>query len=332
MPRALQAADVDGVVADAVARDHAERRAGGHDLGGDAVVAVGGDGADPRPDLGEERRRGRRPPSSGGRGRRRSSAASTLGQHRRDLEDLGLHRAGSGGGWGGVGVGRVDRLGRSERRNDRPARAGAAMQSSPQLRTTSSSTSGWSSAWSSGLALARLLNGLARFVQHPARAAALPGPPACGRSSCCSPSCTSGGSSSASAASAPGASASTSSSSPTPRCTSSPAALLFPDRIDDYDGCADYFHARQGWFYGLLAAIFLVDIVDSALKGATHLRSLGAATRRGRSCSPPPASSPPASATAASTSASRPRPARSRSGGACASSGSTRVEAGAQAP
>lgn len=51
--------------------------------------------------------------------------------------------------------------------------------------------------------------------------------------------------------------------------------LLFPDRIDDYHGWADYFHARQRWFYGLLAALLLADVADSALKGAVHFRALG---------------------------------------------------------
>lgn len=53
------------------------------------------------------------------------------------------------------------------------------------------------------------------------------------------------------------------------------STLLFPDRMDDYGGFADYFHSRQAWFYGLLAAIFLADLADSALKGRAHLASLG---------------------------------------------------------
>lgn len=52
--------------------------------------------------------------------------------------------------------------------------------------------------------------------------------------------------------------------------------VLYPDRIDDYGGWADYFHARQGWFYGLLAALLVVDLADSAIKGAAHFRALGA--------------------------------------------------------
>ncbi|MFO1210129.1 MAG: hypothetical protein U1E40_13050 [Amaricoccus sp.] len=54
------------------------------------------------------------------------------------------------------------------------------------------------------------------------------------------------------------------------------STLLFPDRMDDYAGFADYFHARQRWFYGLLAAIFLVDILDTRIKGLAHWRDLGA--------------------------------------------------------
>jgi hypothetical protein len=51
--------------------------------------------------------------------------------------------------------------------------------------------------------------------------------------------------------------------------------VLYPDRIDDYDGWAGYFHARQGWFFGLLAALLVVDLADSALKGFPHFESLG---------------------------------------------------------
>ncbi len=53
------------------------------------------------------------------------------------------------------------------------------------------------------------------------------------------------------------------------------STLLFPDTMSDYDGFADYFHARRPWFYGLLAAIFLADLADTALKGTAHLRSFG---------------------------------------------------------
>lgn len=51
--------------------------------------------------------------------------------------------------------------------------------------------------------------------------------------------------------------------------------LLFPDTMAEYKGFADYFHSRQRWFYGLLASLFLIDLVDTALKGAAHFRSFG---------------------------------------------------------
>jgi hypothetical protein len=51
--------------------------------------------------------------------------------------------------------------------------------------------------------------------------------------------------------------------------------LLYPDRLDEYGGYANYFHARQGWFYGLLAALAAIDLVDSWLKGAAHFAAFG---------------------------------------------------------
>lgn len=54
------------------------------------------------------------------------------------------------------------------------------------------------------------------------------------------------------------------------------STILFPDRMEEYSGYDQYFHSRQKWFYGLFAAILLVDIVDTSLKGAEHLRYLGA--------------------------------------------------------
>lgn len=51
--------------------------------------------------------------------------------------------------------------------------------------------------------------------------------------------------------------------------------LLFPDRMDDYAGYRAYFMSRRGWFFGLLAATFVLDIGDTWLKGEEHLRGLG---------------------------------------------------------
>ena len=52
-------------------------------------------------------------------------------------------------------------------------------------------------------------------------------------------------------------------------------AILFPDNLDEYPGFKAYFHSRRTWFYGLLAALFAVDMIDSALKGDEHFRALG---------------------------------------------------------
>jgi hypothetical protein len=52
-------------------------------------------------------------------------------------------------------------------------------------------------------------------------------------------------------------------------------AILFPDRMDEYSGFAEYFHSRQKWFYGLLGALFLADLLDTAIKGAEHFASFG---------------------------------------------------------
>lgn len=51
--------------------------------------------------------------------------------------------------------------------------------------------------------------------------------------------------------------------------------ILYPDKMDEYSGFRDYFHSRQRWFYGLLAGLFAIDLADTALKGVEHFRALG---------------------------------------------------------
>ncbi|NYT59662.1 hypothetical protein H0A65_12105 [Alcaligenaceae bacterium] len=51
--------------------------------------------------------------------------------------------------------------------------------------------------------------------------------------------------------------------------------ILFPDRKEEHLNFADYFHARQKWFYGLLAALFMVDVIDTLWKGVDHFHALG---------------------------------------------------------
>jgi len=55
------------------------------------------------------------------------------------------------------------------------------------------------------------------------------------------------------------------------------AAILFPERLDGYADFAAYFHDRRPWFFGALIALLAVDLVDTALKGMDHFRSLGIA-------------------------------------------------------
>lgn len=52
-------------------------------------------------------------------------------------------------------------------------------------------------------------------------------------------------------------------------------ALLFPDHMYEYKGFEDYFEQRKRWFFGLLALAFLLDIGDTLIKGDDYLQSLG---------------------------------------------------------
>ena len=53
------------------------------------------------------------------------------------------------------------------------------------------------------------------------------------------------------------------------------ACVLFPDEIDEYDGYEGYFISRRKWFFGLLAFISVIDIVDTLIKGADYFFRLG---------------------------------------------------------
>lgn len=47
-------------------------------------------------------------------------------------------------------------------------------------------------------------------------------------------------------------------------------ALLFPDALPGYGGYRDYFFARRAWFFGVLAMTYLLDVVDTLIKGEAH--------------------------------------------------------------
>jgi hypothetical protein len=51
--------------------------------------------------------------------------------------------------------------------------------------------------------------------------------------------------------------------------------VLFPTSVDDYGGYEEYFISRRGWFFGLLAVTYAVDLIDTVLKGQAYFHSLG---------------------------------------------------------
>ena len=52
-------------------------------------------------------------------------------------------------------------------------------------------------------------------------------------------------------------------------------ALLFPDDVSDYNGFRGYFYSRRGWFFGVLAALWVVDFFETLIKGADRLQAFG---------------------------------------------------------
>ncbi len=53
------------------------------------------------------------------------------------------------------------------------------------------------------------------------------------------------------------------------------ATILFPDDLWEYGTLRAYFNARKTWFLGLLLLLLFCDQVDTILKGAAHYKSLG---------------------------------------------------------
>ena len=52
-------------------------------------------------------------------------------------------------------------------------------------------------------------------------------------------------------------------------------ALLFPDSMQDYRSYEDYFYSSRAWFFGLLATTYLLDVIDTLLKGEAHFAHFG---------------------------------------------------------
>lgn len=53
------------------------------------------------------------------------------------------------------------------------------------------------------------------------------------------------------------------------------ASLLFPDDIREYKGYEHYFMSRRRWFFSLFGLSFLLDLIDTSLKGVDHATGLG---------------------------------------------------------
>jgi hypothetical protein len=52
-------------------------------------------------------------------------------------------------------------------------------------------------------------------------------------------------------------------------------ALLFPDKLDEYDGYEDFFLKRRHWFFGVFALTVALDIIDTLIKGQPYFDTLG---------------------------------------------------------
>jgi len=52
-------------------------------------------------------------------------------------------------------------------------------------------------------------------------------------------------------------------------------AILFPNDLDEYTGYRDYFESRRAWFFGLLGLSLAVDLADTWLKGHDYMARLG---------------------------------------------------------
>lgn len=51
--------------------------------------------------------------------------------------------------------------------------------------------------------------------------------------------------------------------------------VVFPDSLDGFRGYDDYFMSRRGWFFGLLALAYVVDLGDTWIKGAGYFEGFG---------------------------------------------------------
>lgn len=53
------------------------------------------------------------------------------------------------------------------------------------------------------------------------------------------------------------------------------SSMLFPSSMTDYNGFKDYFQSRRRTFYTMFALLAVIDLIDTAMKGAQHFEDLG---------------------------------------------------------
>ncbi|MCX8279671.1 hypothetical protein OSJ77_05685 [Phyllobacterium sp. 0TCS1.6C] len=53
------------------------------------------------------------------------------------------------------------------------------------------------------------------------------------------------------------------------------STLLFPENIREYGTHAQYFQDRRQWFYAILAVTFIIDPLDTMMKGPAYIQALG---------------------------------------------------------
>lgn len=54
-------------------------------------------------------------------------------------------------------------------------------------------------------------------------------------------------------------------------------ALLFPDDLREYGSYGNYLMQRRRWIFSVMAALTLLDLVDTSIKGSSRWKLLGAA-------------------------------------------------------
>lgn len=52
-------------------------------------------------------------------------------------------------------------------------------------------------------------------------------------------------------------------------------SLFFPDEIDEYEGFRNYFYYRRKWLFTFMVIVFSLDFVDTAIKGSAYRAQFG---------------------------------------------------------